>query len=133
MRFLIWLSRGIVALALVIIVVLWFAARRGDRGLIEEEIAIARPTSVVFRWISSEQHARRWISDVIELRKSDSDGPAAYSFVQLVNGHRVELTVRIAREIPNQELDLLTSSGASVSEGFSGDASFRLIAGDDYT
>src|SRR5262249_2088317 len=90
-------------------------------------------TSVVFHWISSEELARRWISALIELRKSDSERPAGYSLVQLVNGHRVEMTVRIAREIPNQELDLLTSSGASVSQGFSGDANFRLIAGDDYT
>src|SRR5215467_12756356 len=99
MRFLMWLSRGIVALALVITVVLWFAARRGDRGLIEEEITVARPPSVVFRWIRSEELAHRWISDLIELRKNDADGPDGYSLVQLVNGHRVEMTVRIAREI----------------------------------
>ena len=74
MRF---LTRMVQALALVVLtlaVVLWFAGRRGDRGTIEEEITIARPAPAVFRWISSEDLARRWISDLVELRKGPQPG-----------------------------------------------------------
>jgi hypothetical protein len=135
MRFLIRILQAFVALVLVAAVAFWFGARRGDRGFIEEEIIIARPASAIFHWISSDDLARRWISDLVELRRADGGGQGATTFklVQLVNGHRVEMSVRVVRIIPNQELGLLISSGDSASGGFSGDADFKLIAGDDYT
>lgn len=136
MRF---LTRMVQALALVVLtlaVVLWFAGRRGDRGMIEEEITIARPAPAVFRWISSEDLARRWISDLVELRKADAgiaqQNEPGFTMTQIVAGHRVEMTLRITRVVPNQELSLLVSSGET-GVGFSGDANFKLIAGDDYT
>jgi hypothetical protein len=97
----------IVALALVAGVVLWFAARRGDRGFIEEEITIARPAPAVFRWISSEDLARRWIPDVIELRKVDGAGPQSGTTFRLAQtGWRPsrDMNVRIVHIVPNQEL-----------------------------
>jgi len=136
MRF---LTRKVQALALVVLtlaVVLWFAGRRGDRGMIEEEITIARPAPAVFRWISSEDLARRWISDLVELRKADAgiaqQNVPGFTMTQIVAGHRVEMTLRITRVVPNQELSLLVSSGET-GVGFSGDANFKLISGDDYT
>jgi uncharacterized protein YndB with AHSA1/START domain len=136
MRF---LTRMVQALALVVLtlaVVLWFAGRRGDRGMIEEEITIARPAPAVFRWISSEDLARRWISDLVELRKADAgiaqQNVPGFKMTQIVAGHRVEMTLRITRVVPNQELSLLVSSGET-GAGFSGDANFKLISGDDYT
>jgi uncharacterized protein YndB with AHSA1/START domain len=135
MRFLTRIIQLGVAVALAVAVVLWFAARRGDRGMIEEEITIARPASAVFRWISSEDLARRWISDLVELRKADSEAQQSapgFKMGQIVAGHRVEMTLRIVRVVPNQELSLLVSSGDSTA-GFSGDANFKLISGDDYT
>jgi uncharacterized protein YndB with AHSA1/START domain len=136
MRFLIRILQVVVALVLVAAVVLWFAARRGDRGFIEEEVTIARPAPAVFRWISSEDLARRWISDVIELQRTGAAGPqsaTSFRLVQLVNGHRVDMNLRVVRVVPNQELALLFSSGDSVSEGFSGDANFKLITNGEYT
>jgi uncharacterized protein YndB with AHSA1/START domain len=136
MRFLIRILQIIVALVLLAGAVLWFAARRGDRGFIEEEVTIARPAPAVFRWISSEDLARRWISDVIELQQSGTAGPqgvSSFRLVQLVNGHRVDMNLRVVRVVPNQELALLISSGDSVSEGFSGDANFKLITNGEYT
>jgi len=126
-----------VALALTLAVVLWFAARRGDRGFIEEEVTIARPAPAVFRWISSEDLVRRWVSDVTELRKADGNsvqqqGVTGFQMAQVVAGRRVEMTLRVLHVVPNQELALLVSSGNSES-GFSGDANFKLIAGGEYT
>ena len=136
MRFLIRTLQIVAALVLLAGAVLWFAARRGDRGFIEEEVTIARPAPAVFRWISSEDLARRWISDLIELRRIDAGGPpraTSFKLIQLVNGHRVEMELRVVKMVPNQELALLISSGDSVSEGFFGDANFRLITNGEYT
>lgn len=136
MRFLIRILQVVVALLLVAGAVLWFAARRGDRGFIEEEVTIARPAAAVFRWISSEDLARRWISDVIELQSTGAGGPhGAMSFrlIQLVNGHRVDMNLRVVKVVPNQELALLCSSGDFVSGGFSGEANFKLIENGEYT
>jgi hypothetical protein len=136
MRVLVRILQVIVALALVAGVVLWFAARRGDRGFIEEEVTITRPAPAVFRWISSEDLARRWISNLLEVRKVEGGGPQSgttFRLAQLVSGHRVDMNVQFVHVVSNQELGLLISSGASASEGFSADANFKLIASDDYT
>src|SRR5262245_63529213 len=113
MRFLTRMMQVIVLVGLTLAVVLWFAARRGDRGMIEEEITIARPAPAVFRWISSEDLARRWISDLVELRKVDvasaQQNLPGFKMTQMVAGRRVEMTLRIARVVPNQELNLLVS------------------------
>jgi hypothetical protein len=136
MRFLTRIIQVSLAVALTLAVVLWFAARRGDRGFVEEEVTIARPAPAVFRWISSEDLVRRWVSDVIELRRADDEASqqrvAGFKMTEIVAGQRVEMTLRIARVVSNQELGLLVSSGDSTS-GFSGDANFKLISGDDYT
>jgi uncharacterized protein YndB with AHSA1/START domain len=136
MRFLIRTLQVIVALALVVAAALWFGARRGDRGFIEEEITVARPAAAVFRWISSEDLARRWVSDLIELRKTEANGApdaTTLKLVELVNGHRVAMSVRVVRVVPNRELSLLIFSEEAAAGGFSGDANFNLIPGDDYT
>jgi uncharacterized protein YndB with AHSA1/START domain len=135
MSFLIRILQIVAALVLLAGAVLWFAAHRGDRGFIEEEVTIARPAPAVFRWISSEDLARRWISDVIELQRTGEGGPQAATFrlVELVNGHRVDMNLRVVKVVPNQELSLLISSGNSISEGFSGDANFTLITNGEYT
>ena len=136
MRFLIRTVQIAAALVLLAGAVLWFAARRGDRGFIEEEVTIARPAPAVFRWISSEDSARRWISDVIELQRTGESGPQgakSFRLVQLVNGHRVDMNLRVAKMVANQELALLISSGDSVSGGFSGEANFKLISNGEYT
>jgi uncharacterized protein YndB with AHSA1/START domain len=136
MRFLLRILQVVVALVLLAGAMLWFAARRGDRGFIEEEVTIARPAPAVFRWISSEDLARRWISDLIELQHTGAGGPqeaTSFRLIQLVNGHRVDMNLRVAKVVPNQELALLFSSGDSISEGFSGDANFKLITNGDYT
>src|SRR5215472_17092379 len=111
MRFLTRIIQVSLAVALTLAVVLWFAAHSGDRGFIEEEVTIARPAPAVFRWISSEDLARRWISDVIELQRTGEGGPQATTFrlVQLVNGHRVDMNLRVVKVVPNQELSLLIS------------------------
>lgn len=136
MRFLTRIVQLGVALTLTLAVVLWFAARRDDRGVVEEEVTIARQAPAVFRWISSEEFARRWISSVVELHIDDAStsrlGEHRFKMTQLIAGHRVEMTLRVARVVPNQELHLLVSSGDS-NQGFSGDASFKLFPGDDYT
>jgi uncharacterized protein YndB with AHSA1/START domain len=137
MDFLTRATKWLFGIALILAVTLWFAARRGDRGVIEEQVTIDRPASAVFRWISSDEFARRWISDLVELRKADGGAsPFASSsleIVELIRGHRVEMTVRTTRVIPNQELGLQISSGDFVSGGFAGDADFQLLGSGEYT
>lgn len=136
MRFLTRMVQLVVLVALTLAATLWFAGQRGDRGMIAEEITIARPASAVFRWISSEDLARRWISGLVELRRADGgiaqqEAPG-FKMTQIVAGHRVEMTLRIARVVPGQELSLTVSS-RDPAAGFSGDANFRLIAAENYT
>jgi len=137
MSFLTRILQGLLGIALVVGVVLWFAARRADRGVIEEEVTIARPASSVFRWISSDDLARRWISGLEELRRLDGGASpvnaARFKMAELIGGRRVEMTVRTIRVIPNQELGLEISSGNLVSDGFTGDADFQLLGGGEYT
>jgi uncharacterized protein YndB with AHSA1/START domain len=131
-RFLKW----VLALALVLAVVLWFAARRGDRGFIEQEVTIGRPPAVIFRWISSEDLIRRWISDLVELQKEEAAGPpenTSYRLVELIGGRRVAMRVQIVRLVPNQELGLQVSSADFANGGFSGEAQFKLIGTEEYT
>src|ERR1700751_3568789 len=114
MSLLIRILQIVAALALLAGAVLWFGARRGDRGFIEEEITIARPAPAVFRWISSENLLRRWISNLLEVRKVEGGSPQSgptFRVAQLVSGHRVDMSVRIVRVVPNQELGLLIYSG----------------------
>jgi uncharacterized protein YndB with AHSA1/START domain len=136
MRFLTRIIQASLAIALTLAVVLWFASLRGDRGFIEEEVTIARPAPAVFRWISSEDLVRRWVSEVVELRRAD-EGAAqqkvtGFRMTQIIAGHSVAMTLRVDRVVPNQELSLLVSSGDAAT-GFSGDAHFKLIPGDEYT
>jgi len=136
MRFLTRIIQGSLAVALTLAVVLWFAARRGDRGFIEEEVTIARPAPAVFRWISSEDLVRRWVSEIVELRRADEDGAqqkaTGFKLTQIIAGHSVEMILRVDRLVPNQELSFLVLSG-DAANGFSGDAHFKLISSDEYT
>ena len=75
MGFLVRTLRILLVLVLLSALVLWFAARRGDRGYIQEEVTIDRPAPLVFRWITTDELLRRWISDLVKLEKSGSAGP----------------------------------------------------------
>ena len=136
MRFLTRMVQLVVLVVLTLAATLWFAGRRGDRGMIEEEITIARPAPAVFRWISSEDLVRRWVSEIVALRRADEDGAqqkaTGFKLTQIIAGHSVEMTLRVDRVVPNQELSLLVLSG-DVANGFSGDANFKLISSDEYT
>jgi len=114
--------------------VLWFASRRGDRGSINEEVTIARPPAVVFRWISSEDLVRRWVSDLIEFKRASASVKVPdFHMVQLINGHRTDMAVKIVRVVPSQELGLQISSGDRSKDGFYGEAEFQLFGAADYT
>ena len=130
-RFLKWLLALILALA----ALLWFAGHRGDRGLIEEEVTIARPSPAIFHWISSEEQVRRWISDLVELRQDEAAPPhnPRYRLVERIAGHKVRMRLEVLRQVPNQELGLAVSSLEVVDGGFSGEAEFKLISGEEYT
>lgn len=115
--------------------VLWFAARRADRGAIQEEVNIARPPAAVFRWISSEDLVRRWISGLIEFKRVDSPSGRVPDFrlVEMIGGRRTAMSVKIVRVIPNQELVLQIISLEDSDGGFSSGADFKLIGDGDYT
>src|SRR4030095_8754356 len=100
MRVLVRILQVIVALALVTSVVLWFGARRGDRGFIEEEITIARPAPAVFRWISSEDLVRRLIFKFLQIPKvrgSNLEKLSDFRSRQLGQRQSFDMSVRIVR------------------------------------
>ena len=138
MGFLARTLKFLIALVLTAAVVLWFAARRGDRGYIQEEISIDRGAPVVFRWITSDELLQRWISDVIKLEKGGSTGPAAqvssdYRLEEYVAGQPVAFDVKILRATPNQEVDLVLKAPAGSASSFISDANFKLFPDGDYT
>ena len=121
-------------LILVGAIVLWFAARRGDRGYIHAEITIDRSAPAVFRWITTDELLRRWISDVTKLERSGAT-PATTEFrlEENVGNQPVAFDVRIVRTIPNQEIDLLVKPPDGSSSSYLSDANFKLFSDGDYT
>jgi uncharacterized protein YndB with AHSA1/START domain len=136
MDFLLRLLKVLVALVLLAAVFFWFAARRGDRGNIEQEITIDRPASVVFRWIGSDELQRRWLADL-----SGNDGPksaGATSAVgrivkvhQTVAGKDYVFSLRAVQVVPNEliQWDLSCEVGAVCH----GAAIIKLASTGDYT
>jgi len=125
-------------LLLLAAVVLWFAALSGDRGYFEEEVTIDRAAPIVYRWITTDELLRRWISDVTKLERIGSVAPAgqanyAYRLDQLIGTFRVSLNVRVIRSIPNQELDLSVTPATESAGNFVGNVKFKLLPDGDYT
>jgi uncharacterized protein YndB with AHSA1/START domain len=137
MGFLVRALKILLLLLLFSIVALWFAARRGDRGYIQEVVTIDRPAGAVFRWITTDELLRRWISDIIKLEKI---GPAGvtqpntiYQLDESIGGRRVAVEVKVIRVIPNQEVELALRPAAGSDGSFAGIADFKLFPDDDYT
>ncbi len=137
MGFLVRVLKLLLALVLASVVVLWFAAHRGDRGYIGLEVAIDRPAPMVFRWITTDQLLRRWISDLAKLEKSGSAGLAQandiYRIDEFIAQRRVAFDVRVIRATPNQELGLEVKPAAESSGGYTATAGFKLFPTGDYT
>jgi uncharacterized protein YndB with AHSA1/START domain len=139
MGYLVRALKFLVALVLTAAVVLWFAARRGDRGYIQEEVTIDRSAPVLFRWIVSDELLRRWISDVSKLERSGTaKGPAQASsdfrLEELIANQPVAFEIKIVRTIPNQEIDLLVQPPPpEPMESYISNANFKLFPDGDYT
>jgi|SRR5579859_386072 len=138
MGYLVRALKFLVALVLTAAVVLWFAARRGDRGYIEEEISIDRSAPVVFRWIVSDELLLRWISDVSKLERSGPAKPPAQAssdlhLEELIANQPVAFEIKIVRTIPNQEIDLLVQPPPEPLESYISNANFKLFSDGDYT
>ena len=138
MGYLVRALKFLVALVLTAAVVLWFAARRGDRGYIQEEVSIDRSAPVLFRWIVSDELLRRWISDVSKLERSEpAKAPAQASsdfrLEELIANQPVAFEIKIVRTIPNQEIDLLVQPPPEPLELYISNANFKLFPDGDYT
>jgi uncharacterized protein YndB with AHSA1/START domain len=137
MGFLVRVLKVLLALVLASVVVLWFAAHRGDRGYIEIEVAIDRPAPMVFRWITSDQLLRRWISDLVKLEKTGSAGLAQandiYRIDEFIAQRRVGFDARVIRAAPNQELQLAVRPATESSGGYTASVDFKLFPNGDYT
>jgi uncharacterized protein YndB with AHSA1/START domain len=138
MGFFIRALKILMVLLLLAAVVLWFAARRGDRGYFVEEVTIDRSAPVVFRWLTTDALLRRWISDLIKLEKIESAGaPEQLNYVyridQIIGTRAVSIHVKILRAIPNQELQLAVRPADESAESFIGNAEFKLLPNGDYT
>jgi uncharacterized protein YndB with AHSA1/START domain len=137
MGFLVRVLKFLLALILASVVVLWFAAHRGDRGYIGLEVAIDRPAPMVFRWITSDQLLRRWISDLVKLEKTGSAGLAQandiYRIDEFIAQRRVGFDARVIRAAPNQEFALAVTAATESSGGYAASADFKLFPNGDYT
>ena len=138
MGFLVRALRILLVLALLCAVVLWFAARRGDRGYIELEVTIDRPAPVVFRWITSDELLRRWIFDLVKVEKTGPAGAAqpnnVYRIDEFIVKRRVAFDARVIRTIPNQEIALAVKpADESSGGGYIATADFKLLPNGDYT
>jgi uncharacterized protein YndB with AHSA1/START domain len=137
MGFLVRALKILLVLVLLCAVVLWFAARRGDRGYIAQEVTIDRPAPMVFRWITTDDLLRRWISDLVKLEKTGPAGPAqpsnVYRIDEFIAKRRVVFEVKVIRTIPNQELELAVKSAVGSTDSYTGTAHFKLFPNGDYT
>ena len=138
MAFFVRALKLIIALLLLAAVVLWFAARRGDRGYISEQVTIDRPAPVVYRWIVTDDLLRRWMSDIINFERISPGGAifqvgSIYRIDEMIAKRPVALRIRIIRAVPNQDLELSVRSAAETADGFSGDVEFKLLPNGDYT
>ena len=137
MGFVVRALKILLVLVLLCVVVLWFAARRGDRGYIAQEVTIDRPAPMVFRWITTDDLLRRWISDLVKLERMGPAGPAqpsnVYRIDEFIAKRRVVFEVKVIRTIPNQELELAVKSVVGSTDSFTGTAHFKLFPNGDYT
>ena len=128
----------LIALLVLAAVILWFAAQRSDHGYIEEEVTVDRPAAVVFRWMTTDELLRRWISDTAKLQRLDTVGPSAtpntvYEIDGSVGTRSVSVQVRVLRVTPNQELDLSVGPAHSSEKSFTCNAEFKLLPNGEYT
>jgi uncharacterized protein YndB with AHSA1/START domain len=137
MGFLVRALKILLVLIVLCVVVLWFAARRGDRGYIAQEVTIDRPAPLVFRWITTDDLLRRWISDLVKLERMGPAGPAqasnVYRIDEFIAKRRVVFEVKVIRTIPNQELELAVKSAVGSADSYTGTAHFKLFPNGDYT
>jgi uncharacterized protein YndB with AHSA1/START domain len=127
----------LLVLVLLCAVVLWFASRRGDRGYMAQEVTIDRPAPMVFRWITTDDLLRRWISDLVKLERMGAAGPAqpsnVYRIDEFIARRRVVFEVKVVRAIPNQEVELAVKSAVGSTDGYTATAHFKLFPNGDYT
>ena len=142
MGFLVRALKLLIVLLLLAGVVLWFAARRGDRGYISQEVTIDRPAPTVYRWITTDELLRRWISDLTKLERvpttvSSSGGASqttvTYRIDEMIAERPVSIKVWIVHAIQNQDLRLSIRSANETGNGFRGEAEFKLLPNGDYT
>src|SRR5262245_38062939 len=119
-------------------VVLWFAAQRPDRGYIEEEITVDRPATAVFRWITTDELLRRWISNLTRSEKTSysesSMAPnSSYQIDEAIGTRTISLKVSVLRIIPNQELELSVKPANGSEGSFTCRAEFKLLPNGEYT
>jgi uncharacterized protein YndB with AHSA1/START domain len=137
MGFLVRVLKILLVLVVLSVVVMWFAAHRGDRGYIEFEVTIDRPAQVVFRWITTDELLRRWISDLVKLEKTGPAGPAqpnnVYRLDEFIATRRVAFNVKVIRTIPNQELELAVKPADESGGGYAATMHFKLFPNGEYT
>ncbi len=137
MGFLVRVLKILLVLVLLSVVMLWFAAHRGDRGYIEFEVTIDRPAPTVFRWITTDELLRRWISDLVRLEKTGPSGPSqpnsVYRLDEFIAARRVAFDVKVIRAIPNQELELVVRPAEESSGSYTATADFKLLPSGEYT
>jgi uncharacterized membrane protein len=128
MKWLLYLAAGLAALVLLAVIVLLAAG--GGRGESHNvaTVEIARPASVVFRWISEPERLKSWVGWMVDVRPL-TPGPTGVGARQLWvmedrnnNNQRMDIEITVTR----LEIDRVLSTDLNAAEGFTGNVTYEL-------
>jgi len=98
-----WVRRilgGIAALLVLCVAGLWLAGLRPGHGHHAETVEINRPAEQVWRYLTNDELAKKWISGLEEIRYESPSVPRAGEKLYLVQGYegkRIEMEMTLGR------------------------------------
>jgi uncharacterized protein YndB with AHSA1/START domain len=118
-----WLLRivGVLAvLAALVVITLAVAGERAGAGKSSATVEINRPPAQVFRHITNDQLAKRWVSGLVEMTPTPT-GLHARDRLKIaveLNGRRTEMQIIITAIEPNRRLTFTLNSWGASSSNF---------------
>jgi uncharacterized protein YndB with AHSA1/START domain len=128
MKWLLYVLAGVVGLVgLAVVVLLAIGGGRGEAQF-DRSVEIARPASIVFKWITEPVHMKSWVAwlvDVQELTPGTS-GVGARQVWVMQDRNNNNQPMNIQSEITRFESERLLEAQLSVPEVFSGTVTYQL-------
>ena len=126
-----WVLYGLGSLlGLVLLAVIVLLALGGGRGesTLSGSVDIARPTGVVFQWITEPAHLKSWVGWLVEVQSltPDKEGVGARQVWVMEdrnnNNQRMDIETSVVEHEPNH----LIAARLNVPNGFTGDVRYEL-------